>query len=158
MDDGVLHPNGIVITESKDVDLILIGSCGSPLAVAVGGGGTTETDAGSGSGYVEFVELSINGPYRQFSATVGTFLTQKQSQLTDAADGRVLLTANGGDDSGVDNGAAGYSGGGADCGTSCVGGNGGTNGADGEDSINYNGGQGSGFDISTIPLRHFALR
>ena len=29
---------------------------------------------------------------------------------------------------------------------------------DGEDSINYNGGQGSGFDISTIPLRHFALR
>merc|ERR1711884_600725 len=104
--DGILYPNGIVITESKDVDLILIGSCGTPLAVAIGGGGTTRQDAGSGSGYVEFVELSINGPYRQFSATVGS--AQQESQLTDAADGSVLLTADPGGDGGNDGGAAGY--------------------------------------------------
>ena len=155
--DGILHPNGIVITESKDVDLILIGSCGTPLAVAVGGGGTTETDAGSGSGYVEFVELSVNGPYRQFSATVGS--AQEESQLTDAADGSVLLTASPGGDGGGYDGAAGYSGGGGSCYLSpsdC--GDGGTDGADGGGSGLYGGGQGSGFDISTIPLRNIALR
>ena len=162
LDDGILNPNGIVITESKDVDLILIGSCGSPLAVAVGGGGTTQYDAGSGSGYVEFVELSINGPYRQFSATVGS--AQQESRLTDAADGSVLLTANPGeDDGGGTDGAAGYSGGGADCDTNTIdpcspSGDGGTDGADGGDSSTNTGGQGSGFDISTIPLRNFALR
>jgi len=156
LEDGVLHPNGIVITESKDVDLILIGSCGSPLAIAVGGGGTTQDDAGSGSGYVEFVELSINGPYKQFSATVGS--AQQESQLTDAADGSVLLTANPGGDGGTFEGAAGYSGGGADCSTCpSPGGDGGSDGADGGDSIDNVGGQGSGFDISSIPLRNIAL-
>ena len=113
LEDGVLNPNGIVITESKDVDLILIGSCGTPLAVAVAGGGTSSDGCGSGSGMVLFVELSINGPYRQFSATVGS--AAQESRLTDAADGSVLLRPNPGGSGGGFGGASGYSGGGAEC-------------------------------------------
>ena len=108
------------------------------------------------------MELSINGPYGQFSVTVGR--AQQESQLTDAADGSVLLTANPGeDDGGGTDGAAGYSGGGADCDTNTIdpcspSGDGGTDGADGGDSYLYDGGQGSGFDISTIPLQNIVLR
>ena len=158
LDDGTLYPNGIVVTESKNIGLILIGSCGAPLAVAVGGGGTTQEDAGSGSGYVEFVELSINGPYRQLSAKVGA--AQQESQLTDEADGSVLLTANAGEDGGSYDGADGYSGGGGDCSLDVCspGGDGGSDGGDGEDTGDSEGGQGSGFDISTIPLRNIVLR
>ena len=59
-----MHRDGIVVTESKDIDLVVIGSCGAPVAVAVGGGGTNQYDTGSGSGYVEYVELNVNGSYR----------------------------------------------------------------------------------------------
>ena len=59
-----MHRDGIVVTESKDVDLVVIGSCGAPVAVAVGGGGTNQYDTGSGSGYVEYVDLNVNGSYR----------------------------------------------------------------------------------------------
>ena len=159
LDDGILNPNGIVITESKDVDLILIGSCGTPLAVAVAGGGTSSDGCGSGSGMVLFVELSINGPYRQFSATVGS--AGQESRLTDAADGSVLLRPNPGGSGGGFGGASGYSGGGAECanGGGCYGGDGGTDGSDGEDSSDFTeGGKGDGFDISTIPLGNIALR
>ena len=159
LDDGMLYPNGIVVTESKAVDLILIGSCGTPLTVAIGGGGTAFGYGGSGSGYVEFVELGINGPYRKFSASVGA--AQQESQLTDEADGAVLLTANpGGDSDGYYDGGDGYSGGGARCNSGCSsGGDGGSNGGDGGGIPDeFEGGQGSGLDISTIPLRNIVLR
>jgi len=161
LDDGMLYPNGIVVTESKYIDLILLGSCGTPLTVAIGGGGNALNRGGAGSGHVEFVELSSNGPYRKFSASVGA--AQRESQLTDEADGYVILTANPGGDSVSGNGGDGgdgYSGGGADCdfGCSSGGGDGGSNGGDGEDSADgREGGQGSGLDISTIPLRNIVL-
>ena len=156
--DGQIYPNGIVVTESKDIDLLLIGSCGTPLAVAVGGGGSTSSDAGSGSGYVEILELTINGPYREFSAEVGT--ARQASGLRDKADGSILLAAYAGGDGGEDEGGDGYSGGGGDCTNgSCPGGDGGSDGGDGEPSeTDQEGGQGSGLDISTIPLRNIVIR
>merc|ERR1712241_434693 len=108
LDNGELYPNGIVVTEPKDIDLLLIGSCGTPLAVAVGGGGPTTSDAGSGSGYVEFVELGINGPYRQLSVEVGT--DQEASQLTDKSDSSILLKAERGQNGNGCEGGSGYSG------------------------------------------------
>ena len=59
--DGVFYPKSIVIndtTTATDIDVISNGSCGTLLAVAIGGGGTSTSDAGSGSGYVEFTEIS----------------------------------------------------------------------------------------------------
>ena len=90
-EDGVLHPNGIVVSENQGVDLLLIGPCSgsSPgiLAVAIGGGGTTNgavdpltgVDAGSGSGYVEFMEMSPSSSFTTFEATVG--LAEQASEL-----------------------------------------------------------------------------
>ena len=156
LDNGILYPNGILVTESKAIDQIVIGICPAAVAVAIGGGGSTIYDAGSGSGYVEFSELDIpNGPYLQLQATVGA--AGQSSELI--VDGSTVLTASPGGDGGGEDGAPGYSGGGADC-RSCgstPGGDGGTDGSDGEDS-SYDGGLGSGFDIGTIPLTHFELR
>ena len=42
LEEGKLYPNGIVVTETRNIALLVIGSCGTPLAVAVGGGGTTQ--------------------------------------------------------------------------------------------------------------------
>ena len=169
LDEGILYPNGIVVTESREIDLILIGSCLNPLAVAVGAGGSSRMlssyDAGAGSGYVEFAEIDIVSPYRRFEATVGPRGSEEQglSQLTDISDGKSLVTAQPGESGGYDEGASGYSGGGADCGSDndfcdAAGADGGSNGGDGGDSILFSGGKGSGFDISTIPLKGFTLR
>ena len=82
--DGVFYPNNIVVNATTDIDVISGGSCGTILAVAVGGGGTTDIDAGSGSGYVEFAEISP--PSGQLRAEVGR--AQEATQLTDMSDGR----------------------------------------------------------------------
>ena len=83
--DGVFYPNSIVVNATTDIDVISGGSCGTILAVAVGGGGTTDVDAGSGSGYVEFAEISPPSSV-QFRAEVGG--AQEVTQLTDMSDGR----------------------------------------------------------------------
>ena len=70
-DDGKLYPNGTVVTETKNVALLMIGECSTPMAVAVGGGGTTQYDCGSGSGYVEFTELDLGGSYGWYTAVIG---------------------------------------------------------------------------------------
>ena len=73
-----------MVNATTDIDVISGGSCGTILAVAVGGGGTTDIDAGSGSGYVEFAEISP--PSGQLRAEVGR--AQEATQLTDMSDGR----------------------------------------------------------------------
>ena len=57
LEEGKLYPNGTVVTETKNIALLMIGECNAPVAVAVGGGGTTQYDNGSGSGYVNWTEL-----------------------------------------------------------------------------------------------------
>ena len=64
--NGVFYPTSIVVNDTMDVDIISGQSCGTLLAVAVGGGGTTSNDAGSGSGYVEYVEISPPPPLGNF--------------------------------------------------------------------------------------------
>ena len=60
----------------------------------------------------------------------------------------------------MNDGADGYSGGGADysMGSGSIGGDGGSNGGDGQDSATDYGGSGSGLDISTIPLKNVVIR
>ena len=86
---------------------------------------------------------------------VGT--DQEASQLTDKADSNILLKAKPGQNGGDAEGGDGYSGGGGDGFNDIGGGGGGSDGTDGEDA-SYSGGQGSGLDISTIPLRNIILR
>ena len=155
MADGVFYPNSIVVDKTTDIELVSDGSCGSLLAVAVGGGGTSYQDAGSGSGYVEFIEISHNTTSGQFCAEVG--MAQEATMLTDMSDGSTLLTANPGGVGGTAEGADGYSGGGGDGNGGGFGGDGGTDGGEGDDS-DYPGGSGSGLDISTIPLKNVVIR
>ena len=68
------------------------------------------------------------------------------------------MTANPGEGGGADIAGDGYSGGGADLSTSGVGGRGGSNGGDGEDSSTSYGGNGSGLDIASIPLVNVVVR
>ena len=163
-DDSTFYSNGILINETKTIDLLAMGPCSidaTILAVAVGGGGSAGADAGAGSGYVEFIEFGLPGnltlPYLQLQATVGA--AGQSSELT--VNGSTVLTASPGGDAFQTNGGPGYSGGGADwngCSGGCPSGDGGTDGSDGGDSNTHAGGQGSGFDIGTIPLTHFELR
>ena len=166
-ENDVLVPNGIILNETKYVDLLTIGPCSATangvLAVVVGGGGFGST-AGGGSGYIQFLELPSSQPFVQFEATVGS--SDEQSMLSTISDGSsdILVSALPGGDSltGLD-GGFGYSGGGAYgactfCEPPYVGGNGGSDGGDGQDVDDLPGGKGSGFDVRTVPLTHFELR
>ena len=156
LDGGFSRPDGIVVTDTKEIDFLAIGDCPIVLVVAVGGGGNTTVDAGSGSGYVEFQELRVSQPYMRFEARVGS--GAESSEVTDKSDGSSVIRALPGGNGGDTNGAPGYSGGGADGYESNYGGDGGSDGTDGDDSSYYDGGRGSGFDISIIPLKNFELR
>ena len=168
-DDNICLANGMVANETKIIDFLAIGPCsvGFIQVVAVGGGGHGIYAGGSGSGYVEFASRSINSTYRQFEAKVGKVGTYdgapvpgEASELTDMSDGSSVITAMPGGDPPPGNsviGGDGYSGGGGYGNLSVSGGNGGSDGSDGNDSVKP-GGQGSGFDIGTIPLKTFELR
>ena len=144
-----------MVNQTTDIDVISTGSCGTLLAVAVGGGGATIYDAGSGSGYVEYANIS--SPSSQLRAEVGR--AQQSTTLTDMSDGSTILSANPGGDGISTDGGDGYSGGGADySGSLDPGGDGGSDGGDGDDSISYFGGRGSGLNLADIPLRNVVIR
>ena len=152
LENGILFPNGSVITASKEIDLLTIGPCSESgvLAVVVGGGGSKGGYAsGQGSGYVEFQRLQLSQPYLQIEATVGS--DREQSMLSTISD--VLLTALPGKGGEISDGGDGYSGGGAS-----YAGVGGSDGGDGQESSGGSGGKGSGLDLQTIPLKNFELR
>ena len=171
LENGVLVPNGIILKETKNIDLLTIGPCSATangvVAVVVGGGGSEGGGryiGGAGSGYVNFTELPLSQPFVQFEATVGSYLGQS-TLLIMSDDGGSIVSAPPGESPlpGSDNGqgADGYSGGGGygyelngDGGTD---GSDGGAGLDGEGNI-VSGGQGSGLDVRTIPLTHFELR
>ena len=164
LENGVLFPSGIIVTETKDIEMLTIGPCSSntsALAVVVGGGGsTTSAVAGSGSGYVEFQEIRFSRPYMQIEAKVGS--AGQASMVVDRSNGSSIVSASAGEDGEYADGGSGYSGGGGDCNGNvdpCAGGDGGSDGSDGEAGRQYfEGGQGSGLDIRTIPLNNFELR
>ena len=155
------NPNGVVLTETREVVLLSIGPCSSTandvLAVVVGGGGPGGAGGGGGSGYVNFQELPFSQPFVQFEAKVGS--SRGQSTLSIISDGNsdVLVTALPGESPNGYDGGDGYSGGAAYC-YLCTGGLGGSDGGDGQATGYGSGGQGSGFDVRTIPLTHFELR
>ena len=54
--DGEMYPKGTLVTESyeeKNIGLLTLGKCPSPVAIAIGGGGYGY-NSGGGSGYVEY--------------------------------------------------------------------------------------------------------
>merc|ERR1712117_438798 len=75
---GTLHPDGLIVEDTKEIGMLLMGPCASPdvLTVAVGGGGLNPnkhySGGGSGSSYIEFDQLSITSPFMNFEAQVGS--------------------------------------------------------------------------------------
>ena len=158
-DDDILFAKGIVITGSKEIDLLTIGPCSANglLSVVVGGGGSGSY-SGSGSGYIRFQELQFSRPYVQFKALVGRERDQSTLSTMSYEISDIVVTAWSGGDGQLStdgNGGDGFSGGGA-----AYGGDGGSNGGDGGNSTDgtYRGGKGSGLDLNSIPLAHFELR
>ena len=105
--NGTLHPNGIVITETKDVGMVRIGLCPNIFVVAVGGGGEGYF-AGGGSGYIQQAELRSYLPYSTLNANVGG--SGRSSSVSDGSGN--VVSAEGGGDGGESDGGSGYSGGG----------------------------------------------
>ena len=164
LEDGVIMQQGVKATEGeKNIDLLRLGACPSPVAVAIGGGGEGG-DGGGGSGYVSYSSDLPFAAYVKLLAFAGgpaadSFLKDRES------DAFIVTGEKGGEgdlEPGSRDGGAGYSGGGGygNCGD---GGNGGSAGSDGEDGIPgadctaYIGGDGSDLDVSTILLRNFVL-
>ena len=136
--------------------MVRIGPCPTAIAVAIGGGGSTIYDAGSGSGYVGYEELRAFRPYLSYQAIVG--YVGQASEIIDLTDGITILSAAPGVNGSDTDGGSGFSGGGADCYSDCLSGDGGAEGGDGQSSDRYVGGTGSRFDVYSIPVKSFALR
>merc|ERR1711962_664106 len=121
--------------------------------VAIGGGGISSNSRGGGSGYVETATISyLSDTHIVLHVGGGT----EESRVV-TAEGETIVRAHPGKYGHGYNGGDGYSGGGG-TGRYGSGGSGGSNGGDGNDSSNgWDGGKGSGLDISTIALEHFKL-
>ena len=155
-DEGSLATSGLLVTDNKDIAVLRIGSCPNLLLVAVGGGGSGRGGygAGSGSGYIEYLELvAYQSAYTLYEARPGGSGSPSTVRSSDGT--TVILALKGMTPDGNDDGAPGYSGGGA-----FNAGAGGCDGGDGEDSTSGQsaGGKGSNFNVTTIPLKNFSMR
>ena len=120
--------------------------------LAVGGGGHyTGLGAGAGSGYIQYQSKTLS------SGTVISLTVGDEEQPSVVRINGETIEAEPGHYPTSNDGADGYSGGGAS-GSTAGGCNGGSNGGDGEgDCYNHNGGRGTGEDITTYRLDNFVL-
>ena len=65
VDGGFMYPNGLLVKDQeREVELLALGACSPPVAVAIGGGGYQLSDlGGGGSGYVDYTTDFANGGY-----------------------------------------------------------------------------------------------
>ena len=71
IEGGVMFPDGIVVTgEDKNIELLNLGNCPSPVAVAIGDGGAS-FNGGAGSGYVEYTTDLPQNAYIKMTAHPG---------------------------------------------------------------------------------------
>ena len=157
LDGAVTYPQGILVTkEDKNIELLTLGACPSPVAIAIGGGGRGNNYGGGGSGYVEY-QIGPNWPQKAYlKVAVHPGSESEDSYVSDISDSTDIVRGGRGQDGGGDDGGAGYSGGGGYC-YPPVGGAGGSNGSKGEDGCIGVGGAGSGVQIDNIPLTNFDL-
>ena len=157
--DGVPQDAGVKLTHTGanvTVELHRLGECPTPVAVAIGGGGRGAS-GGGGSGYESHTAELPPGAYVKMIAFAGG--PGQDSYVRDVdGDSFIVRGERGGDGEGW-NGGAGHSGGG---GNGCpADGNGGFAGSRGENGSgcksNGLGGEGSGLDVTAIPLRNFKL-
>ena len=118
LEDGVVMKQGVMIKEGeKNIDLLRLGVCPSPVAVAIGGGGIGY-NGGGGSGYVSHSVLPP-ASYIKLLAFAGG--PGEDSYLKEVDSNTNILSAEKGEDAQYypeHDGGAGYSGGGGygDCG------------------------------------------
>ena len=95
LDDGVLMERGVLVTEGeKSIDLLRLGECPSPVAVAVGGGGSGAF-GGGGSGFVGHSALP-HASYMRLMASAGGPAADSYLKDADAT----ILTGGKGEDAG----------------------------------------------------------
>ena len=160
LEDGFTLPSGVLtiddntLVQTRNIDLLMLGSCPNPIVVAVGGGGkTTSGYGGGGSGFIEFAEIRGEKSYSSYSAYIGS--AGEDTYVTDVANDTTIVRAAKGNAGGLsDAGGSGYSGGG---GGDSSPGDGGSDGGYGEGSSNSPGGAGSGLDVTAIPVQSFTL-
>ena len=131
-------------TCTREVNMMAVG----------GGGGSLANRAGAGSGMVVFNQTLITAN-REVEVVVGSGGASNQTggeSSVSYRSGETLLTAGGGGRADLTDGGDGYSGGGAQ------GGQGGSDGADGENyGPHYEGGAGSGLNISDVSFESFSV-
>ena len=143
------------MSRSFTVAPIPFGACGDYSVIAVGGGGYGQA-AGGGSGYIGWATVP-DGPAgkRELLVKVGG---QEEASVVTLWNKEVLVEAQPGESLEFyhGEGGAGYCGGGGGHDTGA--GGGGTNGASGQNSTYYPGGVGSGFNLTSIPVKGFTIR
>ena len=163
-EDGSATISGQLITRTASstwLTVLAIGGSCSLTMVAVGGGaaGGSSFGGGGGSGYITWREVILQEGTNALEVEVGeggrrsTVWGEGREVLLEALPGELCQYQGAG--------GAGYSGGGG-WGRSGVGwvegGDGGSDGEDGEEGSQSSGGQGSGVDVSSIPMEGFRLR
>ena len=154
-----MYPQGILVTEEeeRDIELLTLGACPSPVAITIGGGGDAFS-GGGGSGYVTYTTNLPQKAYLKMAVHPGS--ASEDSYVRDIADNREIVRGGRGQNGEVYDGGAGYSGGGGygyPSSGGIGGGDGGSNGFKGEDGRSGVGGAGSGVQIDNIPITNYAL-
>ena len=124
--------------------------------IAVGGGGYGYY-AGGGSGYIGWATVP-DGPAGKRELLVKVGVQQEASVVTLWNEEVLVEVQAGGSTASYGAGGAGYCGGGGSGSNSISGGGGGTDGGIGQNGTIYSGGVGSGFNLSSIPVKGFTIR
>ena len=95
MEGGVKYPEGILVTgEDKNIELLTLGTCPSPVAIAIGGGGNSARDTrggGGGSGYVNYTSNFPLNTYIKMAVHPGGL--SDDSYVRDLADNTYIIRA-----------------------------------------------------------------
>ena len=150
LQSGILAIGDNTLVQTRNIDLLMLGSCPNPIIVAVGGGGAASNYGGGGSGFIEIADFRGQKTYSNFQAYIGS--AGEDTFVIDIAENTTVVRAEKGN---VGNssyaGGSGYSGGGAYYS------DGGSDGGYGESYSSYPGGSGSGLNVTSIPVQGFTL-
>ena len=85
-----MYPQGILVTteEERDIELLTLGACPSPVAITIGGGGDAFS-GGGGSGYVTYTTNLPQKAYLKMEVHPGS--ARRDSYVREFADSRDIV-------------------------------------------------------------------
>ena len=109
LEGGIMNPQlqGVLVTgEDKDIELLTLGTCPSPVAIAIGGGGDTDDyGGGGGSGYVEYTTNFPPKAYVKMAVHIGS--ESEESYIRDSVVDNIIVEARSGLNNDYYNGGSG---------------------------------------------------